>query len=76
MLEKMDHVGKEKFSCFQRVEKLIVFVYGVVKFMLRSALDGNGLYVVFLNTVFKLRIVRLSTQVVCMKAAPGELDEI
>ena len=44
--------------------------------MLRSALDGNGLYVVFLNTVFKLRIVRLSTKVVCMKAAPGELDEI
>ena len=44
--------------------------------MLRSALDGNGLYVVFLNTVFKLRIVRLSTQVVCMKAVPGELDEI
>lgn len=67
---------KKNLFVFQHVEKLIVFVYGVVRFMLRSALDGNGLYVVFLNTVFKLRIVRLSTQVVCMKAAPGELDDI
>ena len=55
---------KKNLFVFQRVEKLIVFVYGVARFMLRSALDGNGLYVVFLNTVFKLRIVRLSTQVV------------